>query len=91
MCYINVFFNTTIKTLPIKLDHSIYTDYDSYTEVDKDELILEVNNSIANERQPIEYYYTFFNALKNLHIFDLGFVGKYKDEDETNICLCPFQ
>ena len=39
----------------------------------------------------MEYYYTFFNPLKNLHIFDLGFVGKYKGDDGSNICLCPFQ
>ena len=39
----------------------------------------------------MEYYYTFFNALINLHIFDLGFVGKYKDEDGSNICLRPFE
>ena len=91
MFYINVcVFKLPWKTLPIILDHSIYTDYDSYIEVDKDKLILEVKNSSANKRQPMEYYDTFFNALKNLHIFDFGFVGKYKDEDGSNICLRPF-
>ena len=39
----------------------------------------------------MEYYYTFVKALINLHIFDLEFVGKYKDDNEGNICLCPFQ
>ena len=52
---------------------------------------MEVDNQCANERQPMEYYYTCFKALINLHIFDLEFVGKYKGEDGNNICLCPFQ
>ena len=74
-----------------KSDHSIYTDYDSYTGVYKDKVNLEVKEEKFDQRQSMEYYYTFVNALINLHIFDLRFVGKYKDDNEGKICLCPFQ
>jgi hypothetical protein len=53
-CTTSMFVSFTLpwKTLPDKSHHSIYTYYDSYTGVDKDEVILEVNE----EKKPKAIY-----------------------------------
>ena len=73
-----------------KNETNCYKEEPSFTDEDDDKVTFEFDDGHANERQPIEYYYTFFQDVIYLHIFDLGLLSKNKGE-KGNICLCTFQ
>ena len=60
MCFINVeAIYPTLEKVTKKRETRSYKDEASFREEEEDQVILEVDNEYANERQPMEYNYTF--------------------------------